>query len=42
MPVYCITYGCDNDQCNASPIANTYSLSAIKEGFAVKAGKNCH
>ena len=40
MPVYCIAYGCDNDQRNASK--TKLSSSAVKEAFAVKTGKNCY
>ena len=40
MPVYCIAYGCDNDQHNASPGSKLLSF-AIEEAFAVETGISC-
>ena len=31
MPVYCIAYGCDIDQCNASQIASFHHLPSLKK-----------
>ena len=30
MPVYCIAYGCDNDQCDALPIVSFHRLPLKK------------